>query len=266
MHSHLRGRVALVTGAGRGLGEIMSNALADAGAKVVLVARSKTQIDQVAADITARGADAIAIAADVSVRQQVDAAVAAAEARFGPIDILINNAGVDEPFGPIGVIDPDKWWQTQSVHVLGPMYFMSAIIPGMAERGRGHIVNICSLAGTVVQPNMSAYAVGKATEIRLTEHADAEWRDRGVHAFAIEPGTILTSMATNTLNSEEAKKWVPFGIEFLKSITPEMSEASKQRLVEMIYQLTSGQYDAISGRYLEPGDDFDALLAEHASQ
>ena len=94
----------------------------------------------------------------------------------------------------------------------------------------------------------------------MTEHVDAEWRGQGVHAFAIEPGTILTSMADNTINSAEAQKWVPFGIEFLKSITPEMSAASTRRLIEMVQQLTSGRYDALGGRYLEPGDDFEALL------
>jgi len=257
----LDGKTALITGAGRGLGAIMAHGLAGAGARVALVARTQAQVEQVAATISGNGGTASAHAADVTKRDQVDAAIAAAQKALGPIDVLINNAGVDEPFGPVGVIDPDAWWRTQSVHVLGPMYCMSRIVPAMAESGGGTVISICSLAGNVVVPNMSAYAVGKCTEIRLTQHVAAEWGDKGVAAFAIEPGTILTSMADNTLASPDAQKWIPGGIAYLKSITPAASEASKVRLVEMVTALASGRYAALSGRYLEPGDDFDALLA-----
>lgn len=253
-------KVALITGGGRGLGEIMAKGLAANGVSVALVSRSLPQLEAVAADIKAQGGNAIALTADVTSKQQIADAIAAAESQLGSIDLLINNAGVDEPFGPIGVIDADQWWHTQSVHVLGPLYTMTALLPAMAERGRGHIINICSLAGRQVVANMSAYAVAKNTEIRLTEHVAAEWADRGIAAFAIEPGTILTSMSQHTLNSPDAQRWIPGGIAFLKSITTEQSDASAIRLVEMVLQLASGDYDGLSGRYLEPGDDFDALL------
>ncbi len=262
MTADLKGRVALVTGAGRGLGEIMAQVLASQGAAVALTARSQAQIERVASDIVSLGGRAFAVSADVTVRAQVEQAVRESEAALGPIDILINNAGKDEPFGPVGYIDPDEWWSAQAVHVLGPMYMMTAVVPGMAERGRGHVINVCSMAGTVVQPNMSAYAVGKCTEIRLAQHVAAERAAQGVAVFAIEPGTILTGMADNTLNSEEAQRWVPDGIAYLKSITPEQSEASRMRLEEMVLQLVSGRYDALSGRYLEPTDNFDELLEE----
>lgn len=258
----LQGRVALVTGAGRGLGEIIARALAAAGAAVALVARTQDQIARVARDIDAAGGRAFAVGADVTDRDQVAAAVSASEASLGPIDILINNAGRDEPFGPVGVVDPDDWWQAHAVHVLGPMYCMSALIPGMSRRGRGHIVNVCSLAGTVVQPNMSAYAVGKCAEIRLTEHVGAEWASQGIRAFAIEPGTILTGMAENTLASTAAREWIPDGIAYLESITPASSEAASVRLVDMVLRLVGGDCDGLTGRYLEPGDDFDLLLEE----
>lgn len=257
-----RARTALITGAGRGLGAIMAQAFAAAGTRVALVARSRDQLEQLAAGIIDQGGMASVHVADVTNRAQVDAAVTAAEDALGPLDILINNAGVDEPFGPIGVIDPDAWWQAQAVHVLGPMYFMSRVVPGMAARGGGTVISICSLAGNVVVPNMSAYAVGKCTEIRLTQHVAEEWGSKGVAAFAIEPGTILTSMAEHTLASADAQQWIPGGIAYLKSISKEQSEASKVRLVEMVTALASGRYGGLSGRYLEPGDDFDALLAE----
>lgn len=256
------GKIALITGGGRGLGEIMATSLAETGVAVSLIARSKQQIETVKAKIEAAGGTAIACVADVSDRAAVERAIEATENELGPADILINNAGVDGPFGPIGVVDPDDWWRAQSVHVLGPMYFMSRIVPAMAERGGGRIVSICSMAGVAPVPNMSAYAVGKCSEIRLTQQVAAEWGEKGVYAFAIEPGTILTSMAANTIQSAEAQRWVPEGIAYLQSLTDEQSGTSKARLIEMIRALVSGDYDGLSGRYLEPGDDFDALLAE----
>lgn len=262
MSSELDGRIALITGGGRGLGEIMAHGLAKAGAAVALVSRSMNQLEKVAKAISNDGGKAFSVAADVTNRKQVSIAVKAAQQALGPVDILVNNAGVDEPFGPVGIIDPDDWWRAQAVHVLGPMYFMSAIVPGMAERKRGCIINICSIAGLEPVANMSAYAVGKSTEIRVTEHVAAERKGDGIAAFAIEPGTIFTGMAENTLNSPDAQQWIPEGLAYLKSITEEQSEASKVRLVEMVTSLASGKYDALSGRFLMPTDDFDTLLAD----
>lgn len=262
MNQSAESRIALITGGGRGLGEIMAKGLARAGFAVAVVSRSKNELDRVASEIESGGGRALSVACDVTNRSQVEEAVAAVESQLGPLDVLINNAGVDGPFGPVGVVDPDDWWAAQAVHALGPMYFMSRIVPGMAERGRGHIVSICSMAGVAPVPNMSAYAVGKCTEIRLTQQVAAEWGDKGVKAFAIEPGTILTSMADNTLKSEDAQRWVPEGIAYLNSITKEQSDASAKRLVEMVTALVSGDFDGLSGRYLEPGDDFDRLLRE----
>jgi NAD(P)-dependent dehydrogenase (short-subunit alcohol dehydrogenase family) len=260
MTGELEGRVALVTGGGRGLGEIMAKALSGAGAAVAVVSRSQGDLDRVSSEIASVGGRALAVAADVTAREQVERAVTETEKVLGPPDILVNNAGVDGPFGPVGVVDPDEWWRAQAVHVLGPMYFMSRVVPGMAERGGGRVISICSMAGVLPVPNMSAYAVGKCTEIRLTQQVAAEWGGKGIVAFAIEPGTILTGMADNTLNSIEAQRWVPDGIDYLKSITKAQSAASAARLVDMVTSLAGGRYDGLSGRYLEPGDDFDALL------
>lgn len=262
MSEELKGQVVLITGGGRGLGKIMALGLAARGAAIALIARSKAQIDAVAGEITQAGGRAFATVADVTDRAQVDAAVEATEQALGRIDVLIDNAGIDEPFGPIGIVDPDAWWRTHSVHVKGSLYFMSAVLPGMRARKAGRIINITSLAGNFVIRNMSAYAVAKSTLTRLTQHVAEESKEDGIAAFAIEPGTIFTTMAENTLNSPDAQKWIPEGLAFLSSITPEQSEASKVRLLEMVGQLASGRYNGLSGRYLEPGDDFDALLAE----
>lgn len=265
MQSALTGKVVFITGGGRGLGEIMAKALAREGMAIGLTARSQGQLERVQNELKGLGARVSIAVADVTDKAQIDAAIAHVESELGSIDCLINNAGVDDPFGPVGVIDPDQWWQTQAVHVMGPMYTMSNLVPKMKAQGEGRIINVCSMAGTIVQPNMSAYAVAKNTEICLSKHVAAECEGSGVSVFAIEPGTILTGMADSTLSNPDAIKWVPFGIEYLKSITPEASEASKLRLQAMIVELLCGQCDALSGEYLEPGDDFAAKVQQMAS-
>ena len=270
MAGQLAGEVAIVTGAGRGFGRRIALRLAREGAAVTLVSRSRTELDAVALEIAAEGGRAFAATADVTDRAGVEAAVKAAEAQFGPATLLVNNAGLDRPFGPIGVVDPDDWWATHAIHVRGPLLFMGAVLPGMRERRKGHIVNIASRGGVEVTPNMSAYCVGKATEIRLTEHVAAEGKDFGIAAFAIEPGTVITSMGEGALASPEAQKWIPGGVEFLKSVQaaqrdPAVREAVFQRCCDMVAGLLSGRYDALSGRYLDPADDFDALLRQAAA-
>jgi NAD(P)-dependent dehydrogenase (short-subunit alcohol dehydrogenase family) len=266
----LEGEIAIVTGAGRGFGREIALRLAREGAAVTLISRNRAELDEVAEEIRAGGGGKAFVAlADVTDRPAVDAAVKAAEAALGPTTLLVNNAGRDIPFGPIGHVDPDVWWTTHAIHVRGPLLFMSAVLPGMRERRKGHIVNIASLGGQVVEPNMSAYAVGKATEIRLTQHVAAETRDLGIGVFAIEPGTAITSMGAGTLSNPDAQRWIPGGIAFLKSVQeahrdPAVRAAVFQRCGDMVTALLSGRYDALTGRYLEPGDDFDALAREAA--
>ena len=266
----LSGEVGIVTGAGRGFGRELALRLAREGAAVGLISRSRGDLDQVAGEIEAAGGRAFAATADVVDRGQVEAAVKAVESALGPVSLLVNNAGLDRPFGPIGHVDPDEWWATIAIHVRHPMLFMSAVLPGMRARGKGHIVNIASLGGRVVEPNMSAYAVGKAAEIRLTEHVAAEMRGAGIGVFAIEPGTVITSMGASTLSNPEAQRWIPRGIEFLKAVQeaqkdPAVREQVFRRCGDMVVSLLSGRYDVLSGRYLEPQDDFDALAADAAA-
>jgi len=103
-------------------------------------------------------------------------------------------------------VDPLEWWDSQKVHALGPLLFMSAVIPGMRARsGGGRIINIVSSAGLHPVPGLSAYAVGKCTAIRLTESVDLEERNNGIRVFALQPGTIITDMAHGNINSPEAQ-------------------------------------------------------------
>lgn len=262
MAQRLAGQVAIVTGAGRGFGRAVAQALAAEGASVALVSRSQSQLDEVAKAIRAAGGMALAVSGDVTERAHVTRAVAAAEEAFGPITLLVNNAGTDGPFGPIGEVDPDAWWQAQAVHLRGPLLFMSAVLPGMRARRAGRIINIASRGGQEVSAYLSAYGVGKSSQIRLTEHVALENKDRGIAAFAIEPGTTITEMARHTIDSPDAQRWVPGMIEILRQIGRENPDSAPvfARCAGMCIDLASGKYDALSGRFLEPADDFNALL------
>ncbi len=261
----LEGQIALVTGASRGIGRAIALHLAAAGAAVALVARSKDRLAEVAREIRAQGGVAGAFCAEVTARAEVEAAVAAATEQLGPISILVNNAGRAKPYGPIGVVDPDAWWETQAIHVRGALLFMHAVIPSMQARSAGRIINVASRGGVEIAPMLSAYCVAKAAQIRLTEHVDAEGRAHGIRAFAIQPGTIITDMAHDSIADPEAQKWTPFLVDHLKAILDEDPAAGLRRVGEFVVALASGRHDILSGRYLDIAWDLDALAREAAA-
>jgi NAD(P)-dependent dehydrogenase (short-subunit alcohol dehydrogenase family) len=266
MANELAGQVALITGAGRGFGKAIAQALAAAGAAVTVTARSTQQIDETVAEIKAAGGKAFAVPGDVTNRKDVERVVSAAHRHFGPTTLLVNNAGLASPFGPIGTIDPDEWWAAQAVHVRGPFLYISNVLPDMIAKRAGRIINVASLGGTRVTPNLSAYCIGKATEIRLTEQVAAEVRQYGISTFAIEPGTVYTDMAEATISDPAAQRYLPGMIAVLKQIKEQNDPAAGlARCAQICLALASGRYDALSGRYLTPEDDFDALVRETKS-
>lgn len=266
MAGQLAGQVAIVTGAGRGFGRAIAMRIAAEGAAVTVTSRTRTELDQVVDAIGSAGGRALAVAGDVTRRDDVKRVVDAAAAQFGAISLLVSNAGVPGPFGPIGFIDPDDWWSSQALHVRAPLLFASALVPGFQARGGGRAIIIASRGGVEVAPSLSAYCVGKATQIRFAQHLAAEGKEHSIRAFAIEPGTVITDMAEYTMASPDAQRWLPHMIETLKQIKSESDPAQGfARCTEMCVRLASGRYDGLSGRYLTPDDDFDALLREENS-
>jgi NAD(P)-dependent dehydrogenase (short-subunit alcohol dehydrogenase family) len=266
MTHELAGHVALITGGGRGFGKAIARAFAAAGAAVTVTARSTRQLDDTVAQIKAAGGKAFAVPGDVTNRKDVERVVSAAQHHFGPATLLVNNAGLAGPFGPIGTLDPDEWWASQAVHVRGPFLFMTGVLPEMIRAKKGRIINVASLGGTRVEPHLSAYCIGKATQIRLTEQVAAEVKPHGISAFAIEPGTVYTDMAEATLNDPQAQRWVPGMLAFLRDVKEKEDPAKGlARCAQICLRLASGRYDGLSGRYLTPEDDFDALLKNAAS-
>jgi NAD(P)-dependent dehydrogenase (short-subunit alcohol dehydrogenase family) len=254
MIAELEGRTAVVTGGGRGLGRGIALALAGAGAAVAVVARTQSQLDAVVREIEAAGGRAIALVADVIDRSAVETAVARARHSLGPVSILINNAGLARPYGPLGVVDPDDWWHSHAIHVRGTLLFVSAVLPDMRARRTGCIVNIASRGGLVVAPHLSSYCVAKATVIRLTEHIDAEAKTDGVRAFVVQPGTIATDMARDSLNDPEARKWTPFLVDELEKVVDRDPAPDLARLGAQIVALTTGRHDELAGHYLDLED------------
>ncbi len=261
----LQGQVALVTGAGRGFGRAMAERIAAEGAAVALLSRSLAQLDEVAKAIRAPGGQAIGVRCDVTDPVSVAHAVAKTEELLGPVDLLVNNAGVPGPFGPVWQVDADEWWRAQAVHIRAPMLFMQAVLPGMIARGRGRVVCVSAKAARIVAPYMSAYCTGKIAQNRLVAEAAAELAGSPVAVFAIDPGFAFTDLARQTLEDAAAQTYLAGMMGRLREReTDPAGEQDLARCAQRVLDLASGRYDALSGGYFEPGDDLDVRLAEAA--
>jgi 3-oxoacyl-[acyl-carrier protein] reductase len=192
--SELKGKVALVTGASRGLGEGAARALAAAGAAVMLVARDGALVSSVARDIAAKGGRAEALSCDVSNYAAVEKVVALAKAQLGDIDILVNNAGVIEPIAEVAATDPAAWAENISINLVGAYHVLRAVLPGMLANGGGSIVNVSSGAAYRPLEGWSAYCAGKAGLAMLTRSIALETAGKGIRIFGFSPGTIDTEM------------------------------------------------------------------------
>jgi len=257
----LTGQVAIVTGGGRGFGRAIAQRFAAEGAAVTVTARTTSQLEETVHLIEQQDGKALAVTGDVANRKDVERVVAETEQKFGKVTVLVNNAGVPDPFGPIGNVDPDRWWAAQEVHIRAPFLYISAVLPSMLEQGVGRIINISAIGGKVVAPYLSAYCVGKAAQIRLTELLAAETRDQGVSVFAIDPGFVITALAEQTMNSPDAQRWLPDMVKRLQAHKQNADAgADLARCQQRCVDLASGRYDALSGKYMVLDDDLDDMV------
>ena len=194
MSSELKGKVALVTGASRGLGEGAARALAAAGASVMLVARDGALVKKVASDIAAKGGRAEAVGCDVSNFAAVEKVVAETKARLGGLDIVVNNAGVIDPIAEIATSDPAAWAENITINLVGAYNAVRAVLPPMLANGGGTIVNVSSGAAYRPLEGWSAYCAGKAGLAMLTRSIELETKGKGIRVFGFSPGTIDTDM------------------------------------------------------------------------
>ena len=253
----LRGETALVTGGSKGLGFAIASALAGAGARIALVARSRDILDASARRLSAEGHVVRAWCGDVTDEAFMRHAVGATENAFGPIGILVNNAGTIGPIAPTADVTPEEWWRCVEVNLRGAALGMQVVLAGMCLRGRGRIINVTGGAGIISFTYFSAYVAAKTALVRLTECAASEVRPYGVCVFSMEPGTVATDMSRWSLESAQGRRWIPW----FARIFSEGLDAAPAHVAQRALVLASGRADALSGRYIPFSADLDELVS-----
>ena len=238
----LEGQVGIVTGGGRGLGAELAKALSREGMRLALAGRSRPSLEKVAAELETQ---ALAIPTDVTLSWAVRKLVERAEAELGPVDLLINNAGITE-HGPIWETTPEDWWQVLEVNLKGPYLCSRAVLEYMVPRGHGRIVNVSSYVGNAPNADQTAYAVSKAALTRLTDSLAAQTEQHGVQVFAISPGLLETDMGVALQRRRgqlETTEWVPKGLSG-----------------NLVLRIAAGELDPLSGLMIHATDEVGDML------
>ena len=190
----LKNKNALITGAGKGIGRAIAIALAKEGVNVILMARTQSDLDEVANEVNALGVKSLTVIADVADINSVNTAVEKALGEFKTIDILINNAGI-AAFGKFLELEPSAWENIIKVNLMGTYYVTRAVLPNMIERQIGDIINISSTAGLAGNALTSAYSASKFAVLGLTDSLMQEVRKHNIRVTALTPSTVATNMA-----------------------------------------------------------------------
>jgi NADP-dependent 3-hydroxy acid dehydrogenase YdfG len=201
---NIAGKVVVITGASSGIGAEIARVLAEQGAKVALGARRQDRLDTLAQAIRASGGTALVQVTDVTRRGDVDKLVQRAMDEFGPVDVMINNAGI-MPVAPMAMVRVDEWDQMIDVNVKGLLYGIAAVLPDMTKRKGGHIINVASVAGHKVLPNFTVYCATKHAVRAISEGLRAENPD--IRVTIISPGLIATELENST-NVDEVREQV----------------------------------------------------------
>jgi 3-oxoacyl-[acyl-carrier protein] reductase len=202
--NNLHRRVALVTGAGRGIGKAVSVSLAKAGCRVVLAARTREQIEAVQKEILSQGGEALAIPTDLTVDEDIQRLVEASQSKWGVVDILINNAGWGKRAPVVGASLTD-WDQTFRLNLRAPMVLAKALLPNMIAKREGAVINIGSVSGKTGEANGAAYSASKFGLIGFTESLYEEVREHGIKVAVILPGFVDTPLIPPNRQLERSK-------------------------------------------------------------
>jgi NAD(P)-dependent dehydrogenase (short-subunit alcohol dehydrogenase family) len=261
----LAGQVALVTGSGRGLGRAYAIALAKAGATVAMTARTESEIQSVQREIEQHGGHALAISVDVTDKNALEKLVTTIEQQLGPIDLLVNNAGVLRAVGRVTDIDADDWWREVEINLRGAFLCSQAVLPGMITRKHGRIINMVSVGGLFAVDCFSAYCTSKSALIRFSECLAIENKEYDIFVFAINPGNVRTSMTEYLRDSEIVGQRAPWMQQTWRHRFADATDTPMERSVILILQLAAGQADALSGRYIDAEEDLTKLL-DHSEE
>jgi 3-oxoacyl-[acyl-carrier protein] reductase len=246
------GRVAVVTGAGRGIGREVAQRLAQLGWDVGLTSRSADELALSAELVRSAGARDLTRAGDVSRPEHVEAFCAAVEQELGPVGVLVNNAAVVGEYAPIAQSDPEVWWRALEINIRGPYLFCRRLAPAMIRRGRGYIVNINSLdCARSTAGGSPSYSVSKSALCRLTETLATETEGTGVVVVDLSPGLVRTAMGGSRPDAD---------------VLPADAWMSASGAADKVEAILSGRYDGLHGRFLHARDDLDAVAAAVAQQ
>ncbi|MBM6998211.1 putative oxidoreductase [compost metagenome] len=209
MAQSLQGKVAIITGAARGIGKATAVALAKEGVNVGLIARTESTLKEVAAELQGLGVKVAYAAADIASKEQVEQAVETLKNELGPADILINNAGI-ATFGTVLEMDPAEWKGIIDTNVLGTYYVTRAVLPQLVEKNSGDIINISSTNGLNGAATSSAYSASKFAVIGFTESLAQEVRRNNIRVSALTPSTVATDLALelNLIKDNNDSKFV----------------------------------------------------------
>lgn len=200
---NLNGKVALITGATGGLGSAIVQAMAESGACVLVSDLNADACEQSVNRLTGEGFKAHAVPCDLSQITEIDTLVKHCESEFGRIDLLVCNAGVQGPAGPIDAISADDWELVMGVNLKSALHLSTRVIQGMAERGEGSVILMSSIAGLRGNKAIGLYGLSKAGLAQLARNLAVEWGPKGVRVNAISPGLIRTPLATSLLENSE---------------------------------------------------------------
>ncbi|MBI5247969.1 MAG: glucose 1-dehydrogenase [Desulfomonile tiedjei] len=236
----LSGRVALVTGASKGLGKSMALALAEAGADVALFARDVENLKVVKETIEGLGRKAEFFVADVLSKSSIEAAIKKALDTFGQLDILVNNAGVNVR-KPVLEISPEEWDFVINTNLKGYLLMAQAVVPHMLSRGRGKVINMASILGSVALASQVAYASSKGGVIQMTKVMALEWATQGIQVNAIGPTYFETPLVAQLRNDPERYS-------FIVDRTPMGRWGQPEELAGVVVFLASRASDFVTGQ------------------
>ena len=254
----LQDKVAVITGAGRGIGRAIAVAFAKEGAQVALAARNAAELSETGEQVQAVGLKPLIVPTDVTDQARVEALADSVVARYSRIDVMVNNAGISGPLGPLETNDVAAWVDTVNVNLTGTFLCCRAAIPVMLRQGEGKIINLAGAGATNAWSNMSAYCASKVAVVRLTEVLAQELEHKGITVNALGPGSVHTSMWDH-MTVEAAEVGATFIHETGLRVTAG-GGASLDECAELAVFLASEESGALTGRLISAAtDDFRGL-------